>query len=219
MTQHPQMPPPPAMVRRTPGLLQPRSEQRELLVAGPGVIRAGQETLSAVQAQEIAEEQAREELIQRLGIPTGADDVMDQFALQLAENTGLLYGFVNIFRDRQMFVGLYNPPSDSGHIILDRTMDREHGWCPAVVKRRRALPLADVHASPRFSGNYVVDAIGVRSYFGAPLIHEESGVVLGTVCGVDPEARPRSDARRILDIVKATGADVLHTLTTGAPAH
>ncbi|MGW3308296.1 GAF domain-containing protein [Streptomyces sp. NPDC001073] len=178
----------------------------------------GQETLSAQQAAEIAEQEAREELIQRLGLPTNPDALMDQFATDLAEKTGLLYGFVNIFLGRQTFIGLHNPPSDSGHITLDRTMDREHGLCPAVVRRRRALPLPDVHASPRFSGNYVVDAIGVRAYFGAPLIHEESGVVLGTVCGVDPEARPRSDARRILHLVKANGAEVLHTLTAGAPA-
>ncbi|WP_405908734.1 GAF domain-containing protein [Streptomyces sp. NBC_00828] len=216
MTQHTHTT---ALARRTHGLLQPvPAAQRELIVPRPGAIHAGQETLSAAQAEEIAEQQAREELIHRLGMPTGQDDLMDQFADHLAEETGLLYGFINIFLDRQTFVGLHNPPPDSGHLILDRTMSREHGWCPAVVKRKKGLPLDDVHASPRFSGNYIVDAIGIRSYFGVPLIHEPSGVTLGTVCVVDPEARPRSDARHLLDIVKATGTDVIHALTTGAPA-
>ncbi|WP_236257129.1 GAF domain-containing protein [Streptomyces hygroscopicus] len=183
-----------------------------------GAIRSGQELVSAAQAQELAELQAREELIQRLGVPTAPDDLMDQFADHLAEATGMLYGFVNLFLDEQTFIGLHNPPQDSGHLILGRTMSRDHGWCPAVVKRKKALPLPDVHASPRFSGNFVVDAVGIRSYFGAPLIHEESGITLGTVCTIDPEARPRTDARRLLDVVKAGGTEVLHALTSGAAA-
>ncbi|MFJ9893574.1 GAF domain-containing protein [Streptomyces sp. NPDC091280] len=215
MTHHPYTP---SLTIRTQALFQQTPAHGELIIPGPGMA-TGQETLSASQAAEIAEQKAREDLIRHLGLPTGADALMDEFATALTEKTGLLYGFVNIFFGRQTFIGLHNPPSDSGHITLGRTMDREHGLCPAVVRRRRALPLPDVYASPRFSGNHVVDAIGVRAYFGAPLIHGESGVVLGTVCGVDPEARPHSDARRILGIVKATGADVLHALTTGAPVH
>jgi hypothetical protein len=182
----------------------------------PGSLRTGQELISAALAEELAEQKAREELIQHLAIPTGSDDLMDQFADHLAHATGMLYGFVNLFLGEQTFIGLHNPPPESGHLILGRTMDREHGWCPAVVKRRMGLPLPDVHASPRFSGNFVVDAVGIRSYFGAPLIHRESGITLGTVCTIDPDARPRSDARRLLDAVKDTGTEVLHVLTSGA---
>jgi GAF domain-containing protein len=65
-----------------------------------------------------------------------------------------------------------------------------------------------VHASPRFSGNHVVDAVGIRAYFGAPLIHD-SGIVLGTVCVIDPEKRPLSEARRLRDIVINVGTQVL----------
>ncbi|MET8561190.1 GAF domain-containing protein [Streptomyces flaveolus] len=215
MTQHTHTPHPPALVRRRPGL-QSVPTQQDLIVPKPGTITLGQETVSVAQAQEAAEHQARVELIQRLGVPTGPDDLMDQFADHLAEKTGMLYGFVNIFLGVQTFVGLHNPSPDSGHLILGRSMSRDHGWCPAVVKRKRALPLPDVHASPRFSGNAVVDAVGIRSYFGAPLIHAETGITLGTVCTIDPEARPRTDARRLLGVVKDEGAEVLHALTSGA---
>ncbi|MBC9724972.1 GAF domain-containing protein [Streptomyces sp. TRM68367] len=217
MTQHTHAANPPALARRRPGL-QPVPAQQDLIIPKPGTVTLGQVTVSGVQAQEAAEHQARVELIQRLGLPTGPDDLMDQFADHLAETTGMLYGFVNLFLGVQTFVGLHNPSPDSGHLILGRSMSRDHGWCPAVVKRKKALPLPDVHASPRFSGNFVVDAVGIRSYFGAPLIHAETGITLGTVCTIDPEARPRSDARRLLEVVKDGGNEVLHALTSGTAA-
>ncbi|MET9761868.1 GAF domain-containing protein [Streptomyces sp. NPDC006372] len=215
MTHHTHTPQTPALTRRVRDV-QAAPTAGQAISVRPGTLHTGQELISAAMAEELAEQKAREELIQHLGIPTGPDDLMDQFADRLAEATGMLYGFVNVFRGEQTFIGLHNPPPESGHLILGRTMDREHGWCPAVVKRRKGLPLPDVHASPRFSGNAVVDAVGIRSYFGAPLIHAETGITLGTVCTIDPEARPRTDARRLLGAVKDTGAEVLHALTSGA---
>jgi hypothetical protein len=214
MTDHSPTAQAPALTRRVRDL-RPVTTRKGAAASGSDT-HPSQELISPARAQELAEQQARDELIQRLGLPTRPNDLMDQFADHLAETTGMLYGFVNLFLGEQTFIGLHNPPAGSGHLILGRTMNRQHGWCPAVVKRRMGLPLPDVHASPRFSGNFVVDAVGIRSYFGAPLIHAESGITLGTVCTIDPEARPRTDARRLLDIVKDTGTEVLHALTSGA---
>ncbi|WP_327669436.1 MULTISPECIES: GAF domain-containing protein [unclassified Streptomyces] len=152
------------------------------------------------QVQRSAELAQRYELLERLGVSTAADQDFDELARGMAKKAGFLYGFVNLFLEEQTFVGLHQPSADSGYVTLGRTMSRDHGWCPEVVARRKALPLPDVHASPRFSGNHVVDAVGIRSYFGAPLIHD-SGTVLGTVCVIDPERRPLSEARRLRDIV------------------
>lgn len=199
-------------VRHTPGAAP------EAIVPHPGAIPLGQE-ISAAQARRIVEDQARYELIRQLGVPVAPNELMDQFAHHLAEATGMLYGFVNIFLGEQTFVGLHNPPPDSGHLTVPRTMQLDHGWCPAVMQRKKALPLPDVHAAPRFCGNYVADAVGIRAYFGAPLIHEETGIALGTVCGIDPDPRPLSDARRLLDAVKGIGADVMHAVTNSASRH
>ncbi|AYN31672.1 histidine kinase [Streptomyces albus] len=160
---------------------------------------------SAQQAPELAQ---RYELLHRLGVPTTADEDFDDLAQDMATQAGFLYGFVNLFLEEQTFVGLHQPPADSGFVIVGRTMSRDHGWCPEVMARRKALPLHDVHASPRFSGNAVVDAVGIRSYFGAPLIHD-SGTVLGTVCVIDPEKRPLAEARRLRDIVINASARVM----------
>ncbi|MFJ2419202.1 GAF domain-containing protein [Streptomyces brevispora] len=168
----------------------------------------------AQQAQQETELAQRYELLKRLGVSTAAGEGFDELARDMAEQAGFLYGFVNLFLEEQTFVGLHQPPAGSGYVIVGRTMSRDHGWCPEVVARRKALPLHDVHASPRFSGNHVVDAVGIRSYFGAPLIHE-GGTVLGTVCLIDPEKRSLSDARRIRDITINSGAQVMDRI---APA-
>ncbi|MBT2412065.1 GAF domain-containing protein [Streptomyces sp. ISL-12] len=163
-----------------------------------------------------AELAERYQLIQHLDLPTGADEVFDDFARSMTEATGFLYGFVNLFLEQQTFIGLHQPPPDSGFVIVGRTMSLDHGWCPEVVARKKALPLPDVHASPRFSGNHVVDAVGIRSYFGAPLIHS-SGTTLGTVCVIDPEKRSLADARRLRDIVIDTGSQVMRHITRARP--
>ncbi|MFF8779456.1 GAF domain-containing protein [Streptomyces sp. NPDC015140] len=193
MSQHPYRTPQAA----PPTQSLPRRDMRE---AARGPFTPPDTALPAQSAQQAQELAQRYELLHRLGVPTMADEDFDDLAQDMATQAGFLYGFVNLFLDQQTFVGLHQPPADSGFVIVGRTMSRDHGWCPEVMARRKALPLHDVHASPRFSGNAVVDAVGIRSYFGAPLIHA-SGTVLGTVCVIDPEKRPLADARRLRDIV------------------
>ena len=184
------------------------SPQRGMRDTAQGLLIPAGVAVTGPQAQQATELAQRYELLQRLGVSTTASHDFDELARDMAEQTGFLYGFVNLFLEEQTFVGLHQPPVDSGYVIVGRTMSHDHGWCPEVVARKKALPLHDVHASPRFSGNHVVDAVGIRSYFGAPLIHE-SGTVLGTVCVIDPETRPLSEARRHRDIVISTGARVM----------
>ncbi|MCM2515812.1 GAF domain-containing protein [Streptomyces griseoincarnatus] len=182
----------------------PRRDMRDATRAPftpPGAALTNQPTQHAELAQ-------RYELLERLGVPTVPSEDFDDLARDMAERAGFLYGFVNFFLEEQTFVGLHQPPADSGYVIVGRTMSRDHGWCPEVMARKKALPLHDVHASPRFSGNAVVDAVGIRSYFGAPLIHD-SGTVLGTVCVIDPEKRPLAEARRLRDIVINAGVQVM----------
>lgn len=190
----------------------PHRVARDTTMPSQGRLAPTSTAFRGPQAPQSAELTERYELVRRLGLPTVADPDFDEAARDMAARTGFLYGFVNLFLAEQTFIGLHQPPADSGYVIVGRTMSREHGWCPEVMARRKALPLHDVHASPRFSGNHVVDAVGIRAYFGAPLIHD-SGTVLGTVCVIDPEKRPLSDARRLRDIVINTGDQVMRHIT------
>ncbi|AXK36731.1 GAF domain-containing protein [Streptomyces armeniacus] len=154
--------------------------------------------------------------LRELGIGDAPVPEFDDFARKLANVTGAPYAMVNfIDEDRQYFAGLYAPGADhavelgtSGNQSsgVGRVMARDHGYCPHVVVRRKALVLEDVCDYPRFAGNPVVDEIGIRSYLGAPLI-DRTGMALGTVCVVDQEPRPWG--RQGLETIKTLAAELV----------
>ncbi|MGA4845381.1 GAF domain-containing protein [Streptomyces sp. G5(2025)] len=148
---------------------------------------------------------ARVRRLRGLGIGDRPDPALDLFADRLAELTGAPYAMVNfIDENRQFFAGLHAPDNAMG-----RYMARDHGYCPHVVVRRKALVLEDVRDYPRFAGNPVVDETGIRSYLGAPLI-DRTGIVLGTVCVVDVE--PRRWGRAGLDTIKTLAAELVEQI-------
>jgi hypothetical protein len=99
----------------------------------------------------------------------------------------------------QTFVGLHNPP---GARAVARTMAPDHGFCPEMLDRTKALVLADVCAKPQFASNPVVDKLGVRTYAGAPLVHERAGMVLGSVCVVGTSPLPKETRQTCLALIK-----------------
>ncbi|HEU5126552.1 MAG TPA: GAF domain-containing protein [Glycomyces sp.] len=154
--------------------------------------------------------------LRELGIGDHPDPEFDDLAKELTEITGAPYAMVNfIDEDRQYFAGLAAPSADSASQALagaepppdvGREMDRDHGYCPHVVVRGKALVLGDVCDYPRFAGNPVVDKIGIRSYLGAPLI-DDDGNTLGTVCVVDTETHEWG--RPGLDVIKGMAEKVM----------
>ncbi|WP_432133726.1 MULTISPECIES: GAF domain-containing protein [unclassified Streptomyces] len=144
--------------------------------------------------------------LRRLGLGERPEPVLDGFAGRLAEVTGAPYAMVNfIGESEQFFAGLRvpEPAARRGKPEVGRSLPRDHGYCPHVVARRRALALEDVGDYPRFAGNPIVDAYGVHSYLGAPLL-DSAGRVLGTVCAAD--LTPRAWGRAGLETVKAAAA-------------
>ncbi len=128
----------------------------------------------------------RLELQRRLGLDDLPVPEFDALAAQLTEEAAAIgnldvmpFGMVNIMKENhQYFSGL----AHVGRPEVGRVMARDHGWCPEVVDRESALILRDVRAAPRFTGNPVVNKLGILSYMGAPLTYE--GVTFGTVCVV-----------------------------------
>ncbi|MFF1464039.1 GAF domain-containing protein [Streptomyces sp. NPDC058330] len=147
--------------------------------------------------------------------PDASFDSFDAFADRVAAVTSSPFSMVNfIDEERQFFAGLHTPPGAGGghgpggaaagsHF---RHLARDHGYCPHVLARRKALVLDDVCDYPRFAGNPVVDGIGIRSYLGAPLI-DGTGVALGTVCAVDTV--PRAWGREGLHTIKLLAGELV----------
>ncbi|MGW0632695.1 GAF domain-containing protein [Streptomyces sp. NPDC002758] len=155
---------------------------------------------------------ARIRRLRRLGLGEHPDPALDAFVHHLAGVTGTPYAMVNfIGEERQYFAGLRTSgtapvvKADGSRPELGRFLPRDHGFCPHVVARRKALVLDDVCDYPRFAGNPVVDEYGIRSYLGAPLI-DSTGMVLGTVCVADVEPRPWGKTG--LETIKSTAADL-----------
>ena len=163
---------------------------------------------------------ARVHRLRLLGLADRPDPALDAFADHLARLTGAPYAMVNfVGEDHQFFAGLCVPAvapplrEDGSRPEFGRVLPREHGFCPHVVVRRKALVLEDVRDYPRFAGNPVVDEYGIRSYLGAPLI-DSSGMALGTVCAADTE--PRVWGRSGLETIKALAADLVVRLERSA---
>ncbi|MEU0047234.1 GAF domain-containing protein [Streptomyces werraensis] len=150
--------------------------------------------------------------LRRLGLGEHPDPELDAFARGLAELTGAPYGVVNLPGEHgQFFAGLHTPGvapvlrGDGTGALLGRALPRDHGFCPHVIARGRALVLEDVTDYPRFAGNAVVDEFGIRSYMGAPLT-DGTGMVLGTVAVSD--VRPRGWGQPGLAAIKAQAAEL-----------
>jgi GAF domain-containing protein len=165
--------------------------------------------------------------LSRLGLGRYPEPAFDQFADRLAEVTQAPYAMVNfIDENRQFFAGLHTPDGNhrggelgavaarSADGAANRYMARDHGYCPHVVVRRKALVLEDVCDYPRFAGNPVVDEIGIRSYLGAHLLDDCTGLALGTVCVVDTAPRPwgraglatiKASAIALMEVVRGRG--------------
>lgn len=142
---------------------------------------------------------ARMERLRRIGVGNAPLEEFDGIARELAHALGAPYAMVNfIDTENQYFAGLFMPANGQAGMELGpeqaatdpRVMARDHGWCPNVVVRRKALVLPDVYAYRKFGSNPVINELGIRAYIGAPLIDWQSGIALGTVCAIAPEIIP-----------------------------
>ncbi|MFJ3036755.1 GAF domain-containing protein [Streptomyces tendae] len=163
---------------------------------------------------------ARVRRLRRLGLAERPDPALDAYAGHLSGLVEAPYAMVNfLVEGGQFFAGLRVPEvppvtrGDKTSPEFGRVQARDHGFCPHVVVRRKALVLEDVRDYPRFAGNPVVDAFGIRSYLGAPLI-DSTGTVLGTVSAAD--VRPRTWGTAGLATIKSAAADLVRRIERSA---
>ncbi|MGQ0846375.1 MAG: SpoIIE family protein phosphatase [Sporichthyaceae bacterium] len=87
--------------------------------------------------------------------------------------------------ERQFFPGSCGMPSP---MQQDRALPLTETLCRMVVDRGEPLVFGDGPADPRVADNLMVAEFGVVAYIGLPLT-DDDGLVLGSLCVVDLEAR------------------------------
>ncbi|XRQ05235.1 GAF domain-containing protein [Actinomadura welshii] len=137
------------------------------------------------------------------------DAEFDEFARVLAQDLDAPIGGVNIIGpERQYFAGIF-PSSQDRNVDPDndpfRVMSCDSGFCIYVRSRKHALALDEVMDYHVFAGNPVVDAIGARSYLGAPLLDGE--LALGTVAVID--TKPRDWGAEGVAFIKERAAELM----------
>ncbi|MFF7644098.1 GAF domain-containing protein [Streptomyces canus] len=144
----------------------------------------------------------RDAVLRARGLHEAADAELDAIAAEIAQRVAVIAeipylpsAMVNWrTADQQFFGGLHVATGGLGGATADdipRHMELEDGWCPKVVRRRKAYPLDDVRDSSRWAGNPVTNALGIRAYLGAPVFDpDDDTLVLGSVCAVDTVERP-----------------------------
>lgn len=166
---------------------------------------------------------ARERRLRELGLGDRPEQEFDEFAARLAAMADGPLAMVNFIGvTQQYFAGLYAPsvqPAGSASAAASsetgRTMMKTHGWCPLVVVRKKALVLDDVCAYPRFATNPVIGELGIRAYLGAPLIDEDTGIALGTICVVDTQQHQWG--RPGLELIKSMAQEMTQRITWRQP--
>ncbi len=148
---------------------------------------------------------ARAVRLRELGLGERTDGELDGWARQVAETLDVPSAGVNfVGEERQFFAGLHHAATATQSGYPARVLARDHGYCPHVVVRGRALALEDVRDFARFAGNAVVDGSGVRSYLAlrSPTGTERSWAL----CAVD--VVPRRWGTEGLATVKALAAEL-----------
>jgi GAF domain-containing protein len=157
----------------------------------------------------------------KLGMLPEADPEYDDVARQILELTGATWAGVNFVREgqHQFFPGIAGPGTQSVNGAdpeIGREMPGDHGYCVYVVAREKAMALNNVMDYARFAGNPVVDALGIRSYIGAPLVDDE-GATVGTVWAIDDKTHQWDQTD--VDAMKDVAAKVMDRIKAKAAQH
>ncbi len=132
----------------------------------------------------------RLKIVEQTGLLTGAaDDALDRLARLAAALVGAPSAYVSLVaRDRQVFAGMAQAGSDVG----PRSEPISDSFCKFAVATGEPLVIPDTRANPLTQATAAARESKVGAYAGIPLSTAQ-GTILGTLCVVDPEARPWGD--------------------------
>lgn len=139
----------------------------------------------------MTEAQAIRELVEAGLAEPAADESFDRFARLVRRQLGVPTALVSLVLDEEQVLpgALGLPEPYQGR----RRMPLSHSFCRAVVDDAQPLVVADARLVPRFESHAAVADLGVAAYAGFP-IFDPRGRVVGSLCAIDAQPRPWSDA-------------------------
>lgn len=134
-----------------------------------------------------ANESERLEALETSGLlDTGRRAYLDQLANKVAEAFDAPLALVSLLDEQcQLWKGAHGLPEE---LEKTRSASRDEAICAYVVASGVPLVVEDIRRDPRFAGNALLRAHGIRFYAGAPL-RDTGGHVIGSLCIMDTSPR------------------------------
>ncbi|MCO1660509.1 SpoIIE family protein phosphatase [Pseudonocardia humida] len=128
----------------------------------------------------------RLQALERSGLGTAPDPVMEGFAARVRERLAVPGAFVSLVRsDQQVLPGVVGLPEPWAS---RRALPLSHAFCLHVVSSARPLVVDDARVHPLVRDNPAVPDLGIVAYAGMPL-RDSEGNVLGALCAIDGTPR------------------------------
>ncbi|QKW24015.1 SpoIIE family protein phosphatase [Kitasatospora sp. NA04385] len=151
---------------------------------------------------------------------TGPEEVFDDLASLAARITGAGRAFVTLVdADRSFWkssIGVDLPD------LADRQGPLSASYCPFVVGTADAFVVDDAARDPRTAHHPATHPMHIGAWAGQPLL-DADGHVLGTLCVIDDDPRPWSDAdiATLATLARSVSAEInlRQALTTARHAH
>jgi serine phosphatase RsbU (regulator of sigma subunit)/anti-sigma regulatory factor (Ser/Thr protein kinase) len=163
-------------------------------------------------------EDRRLRAVELTGLTAAPDAAFDALARAAATALRVPICLISLLdSDQQFFPGACGMPSPMAE---GRTLPLTETLCRIVVESGRPLIFSDGPADPRVADNLMVAEFGVVAYMGFPLA-DDDGLVLGSLCVVDLEARDwtENDRNVLTALAEACCAELrLRTERTRAQA-
>ena len=116
--------------------------------------------------------------------------VLDRITALAVRLVGGEASLVSLVGDERQHIVSRSGPGAAG---VPATTPLSHSYCQYVVETDESLVIADARKHPCLSDHPAIGEYQAIAYLGVPL-RSPDGQVLGTLCAVDTEERPWSDA-------------------------
>lgn len=133
------------------------------------------------------------------------DDVISYLLTVVRDLFGMRTSFYAHTTDNRFHI-VQAVNSDEAMVTAGMETALSESYCQFVAQSGDFMVIEDAKRDPRVANLAVTDAVGIRSYVGAPIMLQD-GSVLGTLCAIDkkPWAFEADDIERLVMLARVIG--------------